>query len=68
MITGGVELSPFTRIFLFSWLISVPYDFKVISRESVRNCNSLSEPAMRSISSANLKLLIFLPSIAILDD
>ena len=52
---------------LFSWLISMPWAFEDSTSQFVRSCSSVLLPAIKSISSANLRLLIFQPPIEIVE-
>ena len=49
----GSYPSSFMIILLFPCLIYISYDEELFSRDFVNACNSLYEPARRSISSAN---------------
>ena len=60
----GVSASPFTKILLLLYDL-FPFRKMILSlhsSESVRFCRSSSEPANKSISSANFKLDIAIPS------
>ena len=63
VVLGAILL--LTIILLFSALISIQQTRALLSNVVVRSCSSSSVPAIRSMSSANWRLLISLPFIDI---